>query len=228
MRSIENSIGNADVRPRPRSAHSGGCVFALDPDRDAREVAPIWIDEEDTVVRLVPTDIGSDACSRFDLWQLPCGRALVHDGAHLRVCIRAQQVTFSVHLDNSLTCGQSFGYLLPANSSLANAQELVAQFAALYNGEQARCRSYSLPRPSRASLYHLRALQALDGVASGASQRDIAGVLVGDDVATKQWSTDSALRAQVRSLIERGRKFVSGGYRALLGNKKRTAQGGNA
>jgi hypothetical protein len=169
-----------------------------------------------------------ESCSRFDFWQLRCERTLVHAGGNLRVSVRVPRVTFSLHLDNALSVGQPFAYVLPANQSLIDAQQLVVQFEALIANNPSLGRSFCVGRPTRSTLYHFRALQALDGVACGASQREIASVLMGSDAVMTEWTTDSALRAHVRALIERGRRFVSGGYRTLIGNNNQFTQGANA
>jgi hypothetical protein len=67
-------------------------------------------------------------------------------------------------------------------------------------------------------LLHMRALQALDGVLSGASQREIATVLFGLDVVVQKWHADGELRARVRYLIRRAGVLTNGGYRKLLHN----------
>jgi len=63
---------------------------------------------------------------------------------------------------------------------------------------------------------HMRALQALDGAQAGASQREIASVLFGEEVVAARWGTDSELRAQVRHLIRRARAYMRGDYRRLV------------
>jgi hypothetical protein len=65
---------------------------------------------------------------------------------------------------------------------------------------------------------HMRSLQAVDGIAAGASQRAIAIVLYGAARVFHDWHADSELRAQVRHLIRRGSELVHGGYRRLLGH----------
>jgi hypothetical protein len=65
-------------------------------------------------------------------------------------------------------------------------------------------------------LLHTRALQALDGVLAGASQREIAVALFGANVVAGKWYADGELRARVRYLIRRANAFMNGGYRRLL------------
>ena len=65
----------------------------------------------------------------------------------------------------------------------------------------------------------MRALQALDGAHSGASQREIAIALFGADVVAHKWHADGELRARVRYLIHRASALTKGGYRSLLHNR---------
>ena len=74
-----------------------------------------------------------------------------------------------------------------------------------------------LGRPGRADLFHVRALQVLDGLTAGASQRELAVALFVSAAAARGWQPDGALRAQVRYLIRRpsadGRRILSAGRR---------------
>jgi hypothetical protein len=61
------------------------------------------------------------------------------------------------------------------------------------------------------------ALQAYDGLVAGASQRDIAIALFGDQMVREEWNGRSDfLRARVQRLINIGRNMVDGGYKRLL------------
>jgi hypothetical protein len=79
-----------------------------------------------------------------------------------------------------------------------------------------RLRRPRVVRPTRIAVMHMRALQALDGVQAGASQREVASVLFGEEVVAARWGTDSELRAQVRHLFRRARAYMRGGYRRLV------------
>lgn len=63
-----------------------------------------------------------------------------------------------------------------------------------------------------------RALQAYDGMVAGASQREIAVALMGEEFVREEWNGRSDfLRARVQRLLQYGRKMVNGGYRTILG-----------
>lgn len=64
-------------------------------------------------------------------------------------------------------------------------------------------------------------LQASDGKAVGASYREIAITLYGQDrVANDPWKT-SPLRDTVMALVKDGRAMIQGGYRHLLRHRRR-------
>ena len=62
----------------------------------------------------------------------------------------------------------------------------------------------------------MRALQVLDGLAAGASQRELAVALFGSAAVAHGWQPDGALRAQLRYLIRRARGLMAGEYRSLI------------
>lgn len=63
----------------------------------------------------------------------------------------------------------------------------------------------------------LKALQAYDGQAAGASQREIAEVLEGTRTVREEWNGRSDfLRARVQRLLKYARHMVDGGYRKIL------------
>lgn len=68
---------------------------------------------------------------------------------------------------------------------------------------------------TRSALVHRATLQALDGAAAGASQRDIAIAIWGGRWVLERWSSDGELRARVRYFLRRGHALVEGGYRKL-------------
>jgi hypothetical protein len=60
-------------------------------------------------------------------------------------------------------------------------------------------------------------LRSLDGALAGASQREIAAMLVGEERAEADWiHPGQHLRDRVRRAVRRGRTLMGGGYRELL------------
>ena len=119
-----------------------------------------------------------------------------------------------VSLSFELEDGAAYSLLVPLDpSSHTRLPEYQGQ-ARVFGGE--------FPQPNarligRAALLHLLALQALDGLQTGAHHRDIAGALFGVDTVRKRWTADSELRAQVRHLLTRAEGLMRGGYLALAG-----------
>jgi len=62
----------------------------------------------------------------------------------------------------------------------------------------------------------MRTLQVLDGVAAGASHREIAERIFGIEDVWHRWSKYSELPSHIRYLLRRGRALVNGGYYQLL------------
>lgn len=63
----------------------------------------------------------------------------------------------------------------------------------------------------------LTVLRVHDALSAGASQREIATVLFGDERTRRGWREPSdSLRSQVRRLVRDARRLASGGYRQLL------------
>lgn len=60
-------------------------------------------------------------------------------------------------------------------------------------------------------------LRARDAMLAGASQRDIALVLFGEDQVMRQWREgEGALRARVRRLVNEATRMATGGWRSLM------------
>lgn len=69
------------------------------------------------------------------------------------------------------------------------------------------------PRESGASKW-IKAVQAYDGLAAGASQREIAGVLFGERTVREEWNGRSDfLRLRIQRLLTYARDMIDGGYK---------------
>ena len=64
-----------------------------------------------------------------------------------------------------------------------------------------------------------RVLQGLDAAQAGASLRDTAAAVFGDQRTSADWFRASPLRDQIRYLVRRGRQLMAGGYRDLLAGR---------
>ncbi|MGF1610422.1 MAG: DUF2285 domain-containing protein [Kiloniellales bacterium] len=70
---------------------------------------------------------------------------------------------------------------------------------------------------STQTLWHRNALVALDGWLAGASQRQIAALIYGQERIDREWrAPDQTIKNRVARAIRRGRELMEGGYRNLL------------
>ena len=152
----------------------------------------------------------------FDLWAVPGRKALSCDGQDLWLHGVSGRALVGLKLAPGVAHGAPFAYALPAGAAPRDARYTLETALALLQAEPRASTPTALARPARSALVHVRTLQALDGLAAGASQRTIAGVLFGPERVAVGWEPDGELRAQVRYLLQRGRKLREGEYRELL------------
>ena len=158
---------------------------------------------------------GVTVAERFSLWRLTSRKALFDDGGGLRLVVRLVSQDVQVRLGDRLTTGDRFAYQIPAVGDDRAACAALTAFRALIPAARGGWES-SRERPSRGDLFHVRALQVLDGLAAGASQRELAVALFGSAAVAHGWQPDGALRAQLRYLIRRARGLMAGEYRSLI------------
>jgi hypothetical protein len=211
---------------RPEQPKIGGCFTGEDPGLDARSSQPRWADVAS--VGLVPAPSVGDTSARFSLWRIPGRKQLFHAGLELQLWSRTDAFAARLRLALGLEDSEAFAYVIPADGMATARLLAVREALGNYHSMRKALRvSSSMTRCSRIDLFHMRALQAFDATAAGASHREIADVLFGSDVACG-WSSDSDVRAQVRHLIKRARHYVNRGYLALLGAsdaRERRSQG---
>jgi hypothetical protein len=188
-----------------------------DPHADARVARPVWRVAREHRVRLqaAPEPDERDDTERFSLWSIPGQKRLVHDGKHVLLTGFAGSEQLRLAIGHDVRDGMPFEYVL---RPCPHADKTWRAFSKHWRSAPDRAvRPASAPgRPDRMALLHMRALQAFDGLGAGASQREIARHVFGDESVAKSWNPDSELRAQVRHLIRRARALVSGGYRSLV------------
>ena len=198
---------------RRLDARQWGCACPEDPRLDAQSVCPIWSSDFDSLMQVQTARRRAGPNGKcFSVWRPPGRKQLIHRGDCLSFAITTGEQHLQVVLDEAIAEGSAFVCAVRLEHDLKRRLDHFQDEARLLDGE--------VPPPhgrrlSRATLLHLRALQALDGLRDGASHRDIAGVIFGADAARERWSADSELRAQVRYLIERAQDLVHGGYREL-------------
>ena len=210
-------------RYRRRASHGiaarWGLETLVDPRLDARQVSPVWVIAAPSPVMLVREETGpprkrETVEERFSLWRLAGRKILFEAEDGIRLATYSSGRDVGLRLGDYLCDGDRFAYQIPAVADERAAWSAVKSFRGLNVG----CGSGkdALRRPGRADLFHVRALQVLDGLAAGASQREIAVTLVGVAAVARGWLPDGALRAQVRYLIRRARALMAGEYRTLI------------
>lgn len=197
----------------------GGSTFAEDPSLEAPLARIIWHAEFDpaTIFAVArsgdPSDPDSVLIERLAPW-LDIARgdgatehAVLSDGwHHLRLDIegcplaRERAVVLRYRIEGLAGAQRQ---LLPLRRFLAFCRERRFR-GALFRPD---------PRIARS----LDVLRVHDGLASGASQREIAEVLFGHDRVAQDWNARSDwLRSRIRRLVREARAMATGGYRRLL------------
>ncbi|MBW4053773.1 MAG: DUF2285 domain-containing protein [Proteobacteria bacterium] len=203
-----------------RIAVRWGLASLVDPRLDARQVSPVWAVDDLAPVTLVrdemlhaQTDL--DAVGRFSLWKLAGRKSLAEEGTGLRLVVKSSAKAVQARLGGRLSEEDRFAYQIPGGGDDRAAWALLTTSRALTqffgSGRELPCE-----RPGRADLFHVRAVQVLDGLAAGASQRGLAIALFGSAAVARGWLPDGALRAQTRYLIGRARALMAGEYRSLI------------
>ena len=188
----------------------GGCDFLEDPALDARSAEPVWLPDTDHLVAVTPAIV--DGAEPFSLWTLPGRKSLVHDGRRILVRSTLGRRVLRLAVSLSLSDGMPFAYAVPAGPQRHAGFKAAAELDATIAGASVKARK---PAMTRTDLVHMRALQALDAEGAGGSERDIADLLFAPFKDPESWN-DSAIRAQVRYLLDHGRTYRDGGYRDLL------------
>lgn len=210
--------GSAD-----EAAHAApwGLRLLEDPARDARDAQPAWLPDPDSLPQLHPAAAAPDA-PIFALWRMPGRKQLAHDGQRLLLTAYRPEGTLRVAFSPALEHGTAYAHGVAGGARLRERWRAAAvtmeRLDACYGSDAARPASHAHAhgRPDRIALLHMRSLQTLDGLAAGATHREVAQALFGAAMVAERWHDLGELRAQVRRLAGRGRALVEGGYRRLL------------
>lgn len=206
-----------------RGAWPGACSFAEDPARagpDARLVWDAGIDPDTLRVAALPVDprhADRFDHDRFARWLYvvtdPEGRehAVLSDG-YRRIRIDVEE--------GSLADGRPvlLRYLLSGSVGRDTDARLLPLRRAAGLLRTGRFLPALFPVERRIERL-IDVLRVADALEAGASQRDIACALFGDERISSDWRAASdSLRSRVRRLVREARRMAAGGYRNLLGN----------
>lgn len=212
--------GSAD-----EAAHAApwGLRLLEDPARDARDAQPAWLSDPGGLPQLLPDAAAAADAPVFALWRMPGRKQLTHDGQRLLLTAYRPEGTLRAAFSPSMEHGMAYVHGLASGARLRErwraAAATMERLDAFYSRDAARpdvLHAHAHGRPDRMALLHMRSLQTLDGLAAGATQREVAQALFGAAVVAERWYALGELRAQVRRLARRGRALVDGGYRRLL------------
>jgi hypothetical protein len=206
-------------RRRATIRFNGGCTFAERPDLAAPEARIIWHADLDpgtlhvVALPIEPGDPDEVNPQRLRPWLAVATDSDGHEHAvlsdgwhHIRLDIEA----------GSLAAGRPvlFQYRLVG---VASAGPKVLPLRRLLDLCRRGRFAPSLFPPDRRVDRWIALLQVHDALRDGASQREIAGVLFGEERTLADWrgSSDS-LRSRLRRLVREARAMAGGGYRSLL------------
>ncbi len=136
----------------------------------------------------------------------------MHDGRRLLLRTTVGRRVVRVAISLSLGDGMPFAYAVPAGLRARRSLHAAAELDAALGRAPLKPRK---PPITRGDLVHMRGLQALDAEGEGRSERGIAELVFGNFEEPESWN-DSAIRANVRYLLDHGRRLRDGGYRDLL------------
>jgi hypothetical protein len=162
-----------------------GLVQLVDPSRDARTVRPIWTTE---VYRSVlRAEILTGSVDRIDISRLGSLATIVPSatgGAHLLISDGLHAIRVDVTGGSSLNAPVALRFavdgVLTARPILTALQQLIGVL------DTGRFAASLWPREAKAARW-ISWLRVFDALTMGASHRDIAGVLYGEDAAGSRW-----------------------------------------
>lgn len=204
--------------PLPILSH-GGYIFAEHPDLPAPDARILWHASLDPGTLPViarpadPDDPDSIVIARIAPW-LTCVEGA--DGQEHAVLSDGRRRIRLDIAEGSLT-GQSAVHIRYLLHGLASAGHVIPPLRRFLTLCQHRRFGLSLfPREPQTRRW-IDMLRVHDAVADRASQREIAGVLFGEERVAGAWNgTSDSLRSRVRRLVRDARSMAAGGYRLLL------------
>ncbi|MFG1287880.1 DUF2285 domain-containing protein [Xanthobacter versatilis] len=198
---------------------SGACDFPVDPACRAADATIFWLPEEDTssvILTVAPPAFRSSS----DVLSLLKGSDLVRaeDGLHhLRDLPDGQRL----HLvfPPEAAPDRPLAAVVPLSLDGFDRLEAVARLLAALHGREVTGDTRLTPQQQARAR---RMLQAADGRQDGASQKEIAEVVLHTGRLTRdEWQASSARHA-VMGLLRGARDMIAGGYRKLLRHRRRS------
>jgi len=218
------AAGGLDGRGEaPAPGAWGLCAFEH-PDVAAPRARPFWKIEVHPAVLEAAAECGRSEDDSIDLGRLDGVVSVVGTGCgteHVLICDGLRAIRLDI-IEGSIGAGSvQFRYRLAGLAYAESKLPTLRRFLA-------HCRtgrfSRSLhPAETRAARW-LSMLRAHDAIAAGATQREIAAMLLNAEAAQPKWRVGSpSLRSRVQRLVRGAALMAAGGYRALLNDGRRSA-----
>jgi hypothetical protein len=207
-------------RRAAHGAHPAAAAFGLvdfeAPHRAVPDARPMWRSDVHPYVLAVAAKGPAEAADVFDLHLLRAAATIVRDrrGEHLLLSDGLRGIRLDGPAGALTGEGVSLRYRLEGLASVERPLLTLRRLLAFHRTERfSRTLHPNEPRARRWILM----LRAWDAKCAGASQREIASVLLSRLVESPRWRIDEpSLRSQAQRLVRSARLFANGGYRALL------------
>ena len=138
----------------------------------------------------------------------------VGDSEGVYCTARVASHRWRLHIGAGLRANDEVAFVIASDALAPRRISAAREFLECLRG-RARAQRRVRSARTRSAFLHRAMLQALDGAAGGASQREIAVAIFGNREVLERWSPDGELRARVRYFLRRGRALVQGEYRRL-------------
>jgi hypothetical protein len=210
---VHRQVGEAPRKGVPLL--NGGYDFLIDPDRSAHETTVFWRPELVASVLLLEAAPAVFRMAR---------RLEDLDLAYATLQTQDAIVLADPSGDHHLVVGainptQPLAVLLPLDDSFNIRAEAALRFQRRLFGRAAGPLPRALSLTPRHRLRLVRMVRALDGQSSGATYREIAGVLFDmPSQSATEWKT-SPIRAQTIRLVKDAQTMMRGGYLRLLAGR---------
>ena len=197
--------------PRTASNH-WGLLDWEDPSQDSRSADPLW-ETQGPAMCLVRT--AGQQTPVFGLWKIRGRKSLHHDGQGLR--LTSQRMTpSSLRLASDVKTDEPCAITIVATAGFESRCRDARHWLQHMASDRHCARQFVPDRPSLTAILHMQVLQAIDGIAAGASHRQIASAVYGSAADASRWRCEDHWRARVRYLVKRGVAQCGGEYRRLL------------
>ncbi|MGY2736609.1 DUF2285 domain-containing protein [Sphingomonas sp. UYP23] len=202
---------------------NGGSTFAENPERAAPDARILWHAELDPgTLPVISERSGPDAAEAIDPAELAPWLTVAADpagGEHAVLSDGLHHIRLDVEVGSLIAPGPVvLHYRLSGISTAARRILPLRRLLHFFRHRRFAATLYPVdPRMDRFILL----LRVSDGLAAGASHREIARVVFGQERVDRQWDGSSdALRSQVRRLVVDARAMAAGGYRQMLSGSR--------